>query len=133
MEKNLDEIKERTEKGQDDLKNSFKEKISTIDEKIAGRINEKIGEVQAQICDAKTKVGKIEEKLQNEIICAKQEIEEKMVRKIEKLEENFSLVYKKIQDFEKKLESTRANSDDYKIMSAFLIKVKLYTYNEKSR
>ena len=117
MKKGQDELKERMEKVQDNLKNSFKEKINIFKEKIVVRINEKIEKAHAQVCDVEMKVGKVEEELQNKLICAEQEMEEKMERKIGKAEENFSFASQKVQELEKKLGSTRTNSDD-KIMPA---------------
>ena len=59
-------------------------------------------------------------------------MEEKMGRKIGEVEENIFLIFQKVQEFEKKLKSTRTNLDDYKVMLASLVKVKLSTYDGKS-
>ena len=103
IEKGLDELKERMKKGQDDLKNSFEEKINIVNKQIAGRVNKKIEEVQTEIFGVKTKDSKVEEKLQNEVTCAKQEMKKKMERKIGVEEENFSLVSLKVQELDNKL------------------------------
>ena len=46
-------------------------------------------------------------------------MKEKMKRKIREVEENFIFVSERAQEIEKKLESTRTNPDDYKIMHCF--------------
>ena len=79
-------------------------KINIAFQKIAGRINEKIEEVQAQICDVEINVDEVQEKHQNEIICAKQEMEEKIKRKIGEIQGNFRLLSQKVYELQKKME-----------------------------
>ena len=113
MKKVQDELKKKMEKDQNDLKNSVEEKITKGEEKTAGRMNEK--NWRSTSVDQKgldrIQINEVEENLQNEVICVKQEMEEKMGKNGE-VEENFSIISLKLQKLEKKLESTCTNPND---------------------